>query len=96
MIKYNKNIMKIINININDYKEYSEEYSSIEIEIKPVNNIYGEYINIKKKEEIYYYTYFNNNSEEIKRNYINKDEKIKIITIIINYQIISLEDLFYK
>ena len=28
MVKYN-NIMKRINININDYKEYSEKYSSI-------------------------------------------------------------------
>ena len=32
IVKYNKNI---ININIKDYKEYSEIYSSIEIEIKP-------------------------------------------------------------
>ena len=36
IIKYNKNIKKILDIDINDYKEYSENYSSIEIEIKPV------------------------------------------------------------
>ena len=29
-----------MNININDYKEYSEMYSSIEIEIIPVCNKY--------------------------------------------------------
>ena len=34
--------------------------------------------------------------EEIKRNYIDKDEQIKIIKIIIDYQIKLLEDLFYK
>ena len=38
IVKNNKNIKKRINLNINDYKEYSEKYSSIEIEIKPVNN----------------------------------------------------------
>ena len=70
IVKYNKNIKKRINININDYKEYSEKYSSIEIEIKPVNNKYNKFINMKKEEEIYYHIYFNNNEEEIKRNYI--------------------------
>ena len=50
LIKYNKNIQKRINININDYKEFSETYSSIEIEIKPGNN--RRYIFIQNKEEI--------------------------------------------
>ena len=49
IVKNNKNIKKRINININDYKEYSEKYSSIEIEIKPVNNKYGKFINIKEE-----------------------------------------------
>ena len=38
ILKYNKNLKKRIDISINDYREYSEQYSSIEIEIKPVNN----------------------------------------------------------
>ena len=37
---------------------------------------------------------FNNNEEEIKRNYINKDEEIKNIKIIINYQVKTCEGLF--
>ena len=41
IIKYNKKIKERINISIKDYKEYSEIYSSIEIELKPVNNKYG-------------------------------------------------------
>ena len=45
--KYNKNMKKRINLNINDYKEYSEIYSSIEIEIIPVCNKYLEFINRK-------------------------------------------------
>ena len=36
IIKYNNNIKKRINISIKDYKEYSEIYSPIEIEIKPI------------------------------------------------------------
>ena len=92
-MRYNKNLKKILNLNINDYKEYSEKYSSIEIEIKPVNNKSGKFINIEEEDEKYYHIYFNNNKEEIKRNYINKDE-IKIIKIIIDYKIESLENLF--
>ena len=49
IVKNNKNIKKRINLNINDYKEYSEKYSSIEIEIKPVNNKFGIFINIKEE-----------------------------------------------
>ena len=82
---------KRINININDYKEYSE---LIEIEIKLVKNKYGKFINIKDEDIKYYYIFFNNNREEIKKNYINENEKIKIIKIIIDYQIKSFKVLF--
>ena len=59
-----------INISIKDYKKCSELiYSSIEIEIKPVKNKYGKFINIDEGNEKYYHIYFNNNKEEIKRNY---------------------------
>ena len=68
IIKYNKKIMKRMNININDYKEFSEKYSSIEIEIKPADNKYGKFINFEKENEKYYHIYFNDNKEEIKRN----------------------------
>ena len=94
MVKFNKNIRERINININDYKEYLEKYSSIEIEIKPVNNIFGKFINFKEEDENNCHIYFNNNKKEIKRNYINKDEHIKIIKIIIDHQVESFEDLF--
>ena len=112
IVKNNKNIKKRINICINDYKEYSEKYSSIEVEIKPVNNKlkeridinindyikysqkyssieielkvksirnesdkYDKFFNIKDEYLKYYHIHFNNNKEEIKRNYINKNEK---------------------
>ena len=66
IIKYNKKMKGRINISIKDYKEYSEIYSSIEIELKPANNKYGEFINIDEGDEKYYHIYFNDNKEEIK------------------------------
>ena len=95
IIKYNKNIKDRINISIKDYKEYSEIYSSIEIEIKPVKNKYGKFINVNEGDEKYFHIYFNdNNKKEIKRNYLNENENIKKIKIIIDYQIKSFIGLF--
>ena len=47
-IRYNKSIQKRINININHYKAYSEEYSSIELDIIPMKGKYGKFININE------------------------------------------------
>ena len=93
IIKYNKYIKKRLNISIKDYKEYSEIYSSIEIEIKPVNKKYGKFINMNEN-ETYYHIYFNDNKEEIKRNYINKNDNVYKLKIIIDYQVKSFEELF--
>ena len=94
IIKYNKNIKKRINLKINDYKEYSEIYSSIEIEIILKKKKYGKFININEENKSYYHIYFNNNKEEINRNYIDEDDNIKNINIIIDYQIKSFKKLF--
>ena len=91
IIKYNKNIKDRINISIKDYKEYSEIYSSIEIEIKPANNQFRVFINFDGENEKYIHIYFNDNKEEIKRNYLYENEQIKAIKIIIDYQIKSLK-----
>jgi len=56
-IKYNKNIQKRMDININDYKDYSEKYTSIELEIIPMKKEYGEFINIKEENKKYYHIY---------------------------------------
>ena len=96
IIKYNKKIQKRLDININDYKEYSEHFTPIEIEIIPIKNIYGKFINIsKKEEELYYHIYFNDSKEEVKRNILNtKDNNVSIIKVIIDYQVKSFEELF--
>ena len=76
-IKNNKNIQKRLNININDFKKYSEIYSSIEIEIKPIKNKYDNFININKEDKEYYHIYFNDNKEkEIKSANLNNTEEI--------------------
>ena len=54
-IRYNKNIQKRINININHYKAYSEEYSSIELDIIPVKGGCGKFINIKEEDKKYFH-----------------------------------------
>ena len=68
-IRYNKNIQKRINININHYKVYSEEYSSIELDIIPMKGNYGKFININKEDKKFIYIYFND----------NKKKKLKIL-----------------
>ena len=65
IIKYNINIQKRLNININNYKDFSEKFSSIELEIIPNQNKYGTFIRIDEEDKIYFYIYFN---EKNKRN----------------------------
>ena len=66
------------------------------MEIEPVNDKYDKFININKENEKYYHIYFDNNKEEIKRNYLNENEQIKLIKIIIDYQVKSFKKLFYN
>ena len=94
IIKYNNKIKQMLNFNMNDYKEYSEKYSSIEIEIIPYKGKYGNFINIKKEDKLYYHIYFNGSKEEIKRNYLEENDKISKINIIIDYQVKSFKNLF--
>ena len=62
-------MQKRVNLNISDYKKYSQLYSSIEIEIKLDDNEHNEndkFINISDKEKEYYHIYIDNSNEEIK------------------------------
>ena len=101
IIKYNKNIQDRLKININDYKEYSERFSSIEIEIIPEIGKFrkpyqDKYYFINTSKEKYYHIYFNNSKKEIKRCYFKGNEKIKIIRVIIDNPDDSLSNLFYR
>ena len=92
IIKYNKKIQKLLNLNSYDYKEYS----IIEIEIIPAENKSGKFINlIDNADKIYYHIYFNNNTKkEIKEYYIKEKDKVKNINIRIDYQVKSFFKLF--
>ena len=96
LIKCNKQLQKMMNININDYKIYHEMFTSIELEMEPNKyGAYGEFIRIKDEDKKYYHIYFNNNiKKEIKRQCVNENEKIKIIKIIIDYPVNSFMNLF--
>ena len=66
IVKYNKRIQNKLNLSIKDYKEYSETYTKIEIEIIPTKGKYGSFINIDENDKLYFHIYFNDNKEEIK------------------------------
>ena len=94
-IRYNKNIQKRINININHYKAYSEEYSSIELDIIPMKGEYGKFITINEVDKKYFHIYFNDyKKKEIKNTLLYKDDNVSKISIIIDYQIKSFSGLF--
>ena len=83
IIKCNINIQKRLNININNYKDFSEKFSSIELEIIPIQNEYGPFIKIKEEDKKYFHIYFNDNKEEIKKTEINEKDKVLKINITI-------------
>ena len=90
IIKYNKNLQKKMNISINDYKHYKK----IGIEIIPSPIKYGKFINYDEKYKSHFHIYFNNETEEIKRNYFDKGEKINKIKIIIDPKVNTFFELF--
>ena len=54
IVKYNKRIQNRINLSVKNYKEYSETFTPIEIEIIPTKDKYGKFININENDELYY------------------------------------------
>ena len=93
IIKYNKKLQNKLNLGIKDYKDYQK----IVIEIIPVKNKIGKFINIDNKDnENFYHIYFNDDSKETKQTYINKDDQINKIKIIIDYEIKNLNKLFFE
>ena len=95
ILKFNKKLHKRLKLNINDYKEYSQYYSSVELKITLADDKYGKFIYISGEQRKYYHIYFDNSAEEIKRIYLNEGQKFKMIKIIINSQVKSFKRLFY-
>ena len=77
IVKYNKRIQNRLNLSIKNYKEYSETFTPMEIEIIPTKGKYGKFININENDELFYHIYFNDNKEEIKNKYeIYEEDKV--------------------
>ena len=64
-----KKIQNRLNITIDNYKKYREKFSQIEIEIIPIKNKNGRFINIKEEDESYYHIYFDEGKEEKKNKF---------------------------
>ena len=92
IVKYNKKMQNRINLSIKAYKEYSEKFTQIELEIIPCNNKYGRFINITENQKLFYHIFFNDNKEEIENKYsINEEDKVTKIRIVIDYKLNHLE-----
>ena len=97
IIKYNNKLKNRLDITINNFKEYSELFSPIEIEIIPIKNKNCEFIKYYQQNENLYHIYFNDNkNEEIKRNFLKEDDKVNKITVIIDYEVKSFYNLFSR
>ena len=95
-VRYNKSIQKRINININHYKAYSEECSSIELDIIPKKGKYGKFININEEDKKFIHIYFNDNkNKELENTSISRNDNVSKISIIIDYQIKSFSRLYF-
>ena len=95
IIKYNKKMQNRLKLTINNYKEYSQLYSPIEIELKLVKNTYSNqaFINITDDNIKYFHIFFNDSNKEANLSSLNH-EKIEKVKIIIDHHIISFGYLF--
>ena len=94
IMNYNKKLQRRVKLTFNDYKEFSQLYSSIIIELNLIENKYDKFINIQEEEKDFFHIYFDNSKEEIKRDYLKQNEKVKIVKVKINYQVESFHELF--
>ena len=80
LIRYNKKLQKRLEKNIDDYKN---EYLKVELEIIPIGNNFNIFINQSGKES-YYHFYINDNKEELKRNYLLRNDKATKVKVILD------------
>ena len=95
LLKYNKLFQEKLKIRINDYNEYVQYYSKIELELNP-NFLYrhNKFINIEKQDRPYYHIYFNDDINEREQDYFTQDDNVTKIKIIIDKEVKSFKNLF--
>ena len=101
LVRYNKNLQKKLELNINSYKEfYQRFFNRIEIELLPISSseldLEKKYFFINRKEnKSYYNIYFDDNkNQKIDRTFITADDKVKKINIFLEIEIKELKGLF--
>ncbi len=102
LVKYNKKYQSLLNLEIKDYKEYSQIIIEIgtvtDITLIQEKNIFFNYIPNTLLNDYQIYLYFNNEKnnleKKISRNYFTKSEKVSKIKLYLNPNITSLKDLF--
>ena len=88
-------MQKKLKISIKDFIEINDLYGPTKIEIIPIKNVYGKFINIKGNQKNLYHIYFNDSKIEIKNKYsINEEDKITKIKVKIDYRVDSFWGLF--
>ena len=99
IIVHNKNLQKKLNISIDTYIKL---YNQIEIEIIPdiseldEDDVTNKFILINSEcDKPFFHIYFDESHEEVKRNYLNKEDKISKIKVLIDMEVKSLKYLFY-
>ncbi len=93
IIKINKKIQNKLNLGLKYYIDYSKIILTVEIQRAIFNDEDIKLINILEKDKPYFHVYFNNDEKnEIKRDYLTKDdENINEIKIIIDNKMIFLK-----
>ena len=78
IVKNNKKLQKKLNLSINDYKEYTQLFSPIEIELEVDGKIYQQFIQTTSIGE-YYHIYFDDSNEEIYINFLKENDTVNIL-----------------
>ena len=95
IIKYNKKAQNRLDIDINNYKNFSKKFSSIELELTIIKKDYNKFISIFEEEnKKYYHIFLNDNEKEIMKYELDENDNLEKLKIIIDYQIKSFEGLF--
>ena len=94
LIKHNKALQNYLSIGIKDFKDYNQ----VIIELTPIQEYEVNYFfNYKyESDESSIHVYFNDDKEDKKTNHFSKKDKVTKIKMILDWEFISLRELFLK
>ena len=94
LIKHNKALQNYLSIGIKDFKDYNQ----VIIELTTIQEFEENYFfNYKyESDESAIHVYFNDDKEDKKTNHFNKKDKVTKIKMVLDWEFISLRELFLK